>query len=232
MKKNKVGCVSHKTFIQIFLGDLKPDKKAKIVDHIFSCPECRMKFETLNSLTRKFREKEKELPAEALTAADARELRKATRLKLREMKKSLKQPARFYLARRPVLILAVSSAVVIVCLSVLVYLKSPLGQKTFRAPEGKKLALIEPRGRIKSVPTILNWRPIERADGYIIKIVDEDLKTIFKGDAEKPPYILNEGIWEKFAREKKYIWAIHAYDDNNNIIAQAKAYFIIENRAP
>jgi len=123
MKKKKSACLPDKILVRSFLGDFKDDKKAKIADHIFSCLECWTKFKTLNSLTWELKQKEKELPAEALTAAEVREFRKAARSRLHEMRKGPKQPAPISFARRLILIVATSLAVVMVCLCFLLCFK-------------------------------------------------------------------------------------------------------------
>ena len=65
-------CPEDSIFILAILGDLPMEEKEGFIDHVFICPECRLKFEALNSLRRDLQKKENDFSQEALTKDEQR----------------------------------------------------------------------------------------------------------------------------------------------------------------
>jgi hypothetical protein len=224
-------CPEDSIFIQAILGNLPMEKKEGFINHVFSCPECRLKFEALNSLRRDLQNKADDFSQEALTKGEEREFRKICKERLRELKKESKPLNLIFHRFKPSSVFIAASFAVLICIAGF-FLQSLVRQKASRASGNNEIRLIEPLGKVKSTPTVFRWSPLKRADGYDIKIVDEELRTIVTGGNHVPFFKLNDDFRKYFIRGKTYIWSVEAHDNENNPITFAQGHFIIEIPSP
>lgn len=228
MKHEKIKCIDNKTFLEVFLDKARIGQKDQFVDHIFTCPECRLKFETLTSLRRQLRTLEKELPCAALSEAEEKTFREMAKARLREFRG--KPPKNFFNSGRLRLFrfLSTSAAIVIFCLAGYLLFNSVVKPKSFRTPDNGKVHLIEPKGIIKAVPTLFRWSPVEGADLYDFKIMNDDLQTIYEDGVSHTYIQLSEEIRKRIEGGKAYIWSIAAIGDDEKRLSFSQEHFIIE----
>ena len=227
MKKEKNSCPSDVAFEELFSNQLSDEGKKVLIDHIFSCPKCRIKFQSLKFLKLQLQNKEGEFPSESLTMAERRALRKMGRQRLRELKGgkngryfSLSSPARR-------IVVAASAFLLLILGGFLLF--GPLSQKnSFRDIGSHKFRLIEPKGIIENLPTRFVWIPCEGADTYSFEIIDEDLKTIISVATQKTSFALDVAALMKLERGKKYIWSVEASADDGTRLSIARDYFLIK----
>jgi len=214
----------------MFLQGADIGQKDQFVDHIFSCPECQLKFETLNSLRRQLRTVEKELPCATLSAAEEKAFRKMAKARLRELKR--KPPKAFFNSARlrPFRILSASAALVIFCLAGYLLFNSVVKPRSFRAPDNGNVRLIEPKGKLNAAPSIFRWSLVKSADGYYFKIIGDDLQTIYEDYTSQTSIQINEEIRNKLSGGKAYIWSIEAIAEDARRLSFSQEHFVIETR--
>lgn len=231
VEKKKMICPEDSVFIHAILGDLPSEKKEGFIDHVFGCPECRLKFEALNSINRDLQNKAKDISQEALTKVEERAFRKICKERLRELKRKSRPSIPIFHRVKPSSIFVGAFALLIICVAGY-FLQSLLKQKVWRVSGNNEIHLIEPTGKVKSIPTVFRWSPLKIADGYHIQITDEDLQTIVKENSNVPFFKLDESLRKNFVRGKIYVWSVEAHDDDYKRLALAQGHFIIEIPCP
>jgi len=227
MKQEKAKCIENKTFLEVFLNGAEIGQKDRFIDHIFSCPKCRLKFETLNALRRELRRIEEEFPCAILSPAEEKAFRKMAKARLRE--NSGKPPKDFFNSGRLRLfrLLSASAAIVIFCLAGYLLFNSIVKQKSFRAPHNGNVHLMDPKGTLKAVPSLFRWSRVENADAYNFKIIGDDLQTIYEDYVSQTSLLLSEETRNKIKEGKVYIWSIEAIGDDGGRISFSQEHFII-----
>ena len=212
----------------MFLQGADIGQKDQFVDHIFSCPECRIKFETLNALRRELRTLEKEFPSAILSEAEEKAFREMTKSRLCELDK--KSPKAFFNfgRSRPFRILSVSAALIIFCLVGYFLFHSVTKQESFRTPDNGNVRLIEPKGKLNAAPSFFRWSLVENADLYHFKIISDDLQTIYEDYTSQTSIQINEEIRNKLSGGKAYIWSIEAIGDDGGRLSFSQEHFEIE----
>ena len=222
-------CPRKEEFLRFFLNEMSLDEKESFVDHAFSCPDCRIKFEVLVPLSRELREKTAEIDGLAFTAAERKEFKKLCKARLRELKKA-KRPAFRLIPRRVfagVLVGALALLVLFVAYRFLLMTSAP--GNIARSTTGEKVQLIEPKGSLMGPPSGFAWKPYQGADIYMFKLVDEDLRTlVVSKPTYAPSYSLPEGIKKQLEPGKRYLWSVEVMDDDNKKIAFAQEFFVIK----
>jgi hypothetical protein len=228
MKQKKSKCMKNKIFLDIFFMGADFGRQEQFIDHIFSCPECRLKFETLNALRRELRTKEKELPCTTLSAAEAKAFRRMAKSRLRELNE--KQPKPFFNRDRSRLfrILTASAALIVFFLAGYFLFHLVIKQKSFRASNSSNVHLIEPLGKLKAIPTFFRWSSVKGTDYYRFKIIDEDLQTICVFGVNQTTIRISESDKNKLNSGKIYIWSIEAHNDEDKVISFSQDYFVID----
>lgn len=228
MKHEKVKCIDNKTFLEVFLKGAEVGQKDQFIDHIFSCPACRLKFETLNALRRELRILEKEFPSAILSEAEEKAFREMTKSRLCELDK--KSPKAFFNfgRSRPFRILSASAALIIFCLVGYFLFHSVTKQESFRTPHNGNVQLIEPKGILKAAPSLFRWSLVENADLYHFKIIGDDLQTVYEDNIRQTSIQISEEIRNKLRGGKAYIWSIEAIDDNDRRLSFSQEHFVIE----
>jgi len=228
MKHKKVKCIDNKTFLEVFLDKARIGQKDQFVDHLFSCPECRLKFETLNALRRELRTLEKEFPSAVLSKAEEKAFRKMAKSRLRELDK--KSPKAFFNfgRSRPFRILSASAALIIFCFVGYFLFHSVTKQESFRTPDNGNVQLIEPKGILKAAPSLFRWSLVENADLYHFKIIGDNLQTIYDDEIRQTSIQISEEIRNKLKGGKAYVWSIEAIGDDGGRLSFSQQHFEIE----
>ena len=255
-KKNGMGvCPDDETFINVFLGvgGARLEDKEKIVDHALGCKSCALKFDLLVKLQNKIYEYDISDEAESVEVgkeAQYREFYEAARQKMVKtgswrrlfgFGRKLGLERRFRLERGlgpeidrgrrfglfPKKYLAAAAALVAVIGGYLVF-TNLFHKEVYRDFEGNRVILMEPIGEIKGPPMYLKWKPVDRAEGYDVRIIDENLRTVALLEPENLTSIaIPEEIRAQLKPGITYIWIVEAFTDEDQKIAESKKHFVI-----
>ena len=227
MKKEITSCPSNDTFERAFLGQMNDEEREAFVDHVFACHKCRIKFEALESLGRRLKNKEGEFAGEGLTMAERRALRKMGKQRICELKEG--KSGRYFSLSSPARCIVVAASAFLLLILGGFLLFGPLSQKNyFRDSSSHKFRLTEPKGMIENPPTRFVWIPCEGADIYDFKIIDEDLQTLIHAGTQKTSFALDAATQMKLKRGKKYIWSVEAIAEDSTRLSITRDYFVIK----
>jgi len=225
MSDEKTSCPSNDLLINVFFAPTSDEEKEALVDHIFACPFCRIKFEALESLGRQLKAKEANFPDEALTSSEAKAFNKMAKRQLREIEKP-KQPISFYFMRKKTAFAAV--ALVVLIISGFIVFKPFSQSDIFRDTPSREFRVLEPKGIVESPPMRFHWTDYPGSDGYFLQIVDENLRTVMTVSEQTTSYSLKDDPSKIFERGKYYFWSVMAKSDDGIQLAIARESFIIK----
>jgi hypothetical protein len=230
MKEKKIKCPREKQLVKAFLGELADEEKMNLVDHVFTCPECRLKFNLLKKLGKELRPQEGKFEGKSLTSEETRALKKMAgeelyKLKTKKQKSFLNLLPSSLAAR----IALGAAALLLIFLSfALISLLSP-PRETLRSGKEQKLELIAPKGKIQEPPVEFIWTRVQHADAYEFKLIDDELQTLVEQSKIKTSrYNLPQAIGENLKKGRIYIWSIKAIDDSGYKLDSNQEYFEIE----
>jgi len=210
----KSGCPSDETLTKAFQNDLSKRKKDNLVDHIFNCPRCRIKFEALTKIQAELKLIENNIIEKNSPSIN--------QLVTSEKTRSRKIPYFRYSY-------IVSTALLFVLAVGIGYLL--LHQKenrpVLRDNGSAAFELIEPKGKLTSIPSKFTWTRIPGADSFCFKMIDEDLNTIINRTAYSNQYILTNVERGRIKRKKIYLWSVAGMNDSGERIGFAQTYFEI-----
>jgi len=238
-KKNGIGaCPDDGTFIDIFLDGARLKDKEKIVDHALKCKSCALKFDMLVRLQDKINEYDvsdgvgtQEAPAQY------KEFCEVARQKMGEIgsKRRLfgfgvggRFGSRHGIGLIPKKYLAAAAALVAVIGGYLVF-TNLFHKEVYRDFEGSSVILLEPIGEIEGPPMYLKWKPVDKAGGYDVRIIDEYLRTVALLEPENITSIaIPEEIRARLRPGITYIWVVEAFNEEDQKIAESKKHFVIK----
>ena len=90
--------------------------------------------------------------------------------------------------------------------------------------------MLEPAGDIDGPPLYLKWNPIDQADSYEVKIIDEYLTVVARFDPNpltNDSVRIPEEVRSRFKPGITYIWIVEAFNDAHEKIAEAEKHFVI-----
>jgi hypothetical protein len=194
-------------FVNAFSDDMPREDKEDLVDHVLTCGRCRTKFEVLNELN------QDSILSRELSGSDHRS-----------------QAAPFFKRFSWKSKLAVTTAIFLLILSSVLYIVFQPTADAVRGDQTSGLVLIKPEETVSEPPSLFIWSAPANADGYILKLVDENLETLFEESnkgKENNRLRMPEEIRNRLQPEVIYIWSVEAYDNEGNTIASGSKSFVI-----
>lgn len=213
---SKTPCPDPEAFVGFFLNEAGPAEREAFLDHILDCSSCRVQFEILKGVGREFRCREGELSRSA----------RASWKELRAQERGTRSAwAAFKSARWATSCLL---AVGLLAAAYFVFLR-PASRDVLRSAEKPQLRLVEPKGQIPKPPAVFKWTPVQKAEGYRLRLIDASLQTIIRLDGIREiSYSVPSDVQSKLAKGKPYIWTVEAYDDLGLKLDSGRQHFEIE----
>jgi hypothetical protein len=204
-------CPDESDLRRTFLDEMSAGKKRKIIDHAFTCAKCRLKFEGMMKIRRELTGIEQRIEGIHLGREGKNVVTNVqflTRLRYRH---------------------AVAAFLILISLTAGSYfvIRSHQERNILRDGGGAEVELIEPKGRLSSPPVQFFWKPVVKAEIYYVKVIGEDLTTVFKLGTEENRHILNPEEKARLLKIGVYIWSVTAINDEGRKIGFAQGYFEI-----
>jgi hypothetical protein len=221
----KNNCPDEEIFIKAFLKELSLEEKERLIDHIFACEKCRLRFEAMKELSSKLREAEKDFEGIELLASEERGFRRIAKQRIKELERGKK---RIFFELIPARYIAAAAGLLIIVAGLFFILKRHPGE-AYREVEKGRLSLIEPVGKISAPPSLFIWTEVKGADNYYFQLIDEELNIIYSFPIKKEPKLtLPASVREKLRKGETYIWKIVAQDVFYHNLDSKLTYFEIE----
>jgi hypothetical protein len=221
-------CPPVETILESFSPGLSENEKFRVVDHAAACPSCHRKFEVARGIfleTKRMAEgyEEISLNEEALAA-----IREKARVRIQELeslrgragaeggRKSLRgllaaQNLKF--ATAAVLLLVGS----LFLISILTLRHRP--EETVRGTESQEIRLEAPQGEWTESPLAFRWVAYPGAREYEVKLLDEELTTLWMSGRTKIPYAaFPPGRLSSLEKGKTYYWKVIVYFKTGKVI--------------
>jgi hypothetical protein len=210
----KSGCPDNETLTKAFQNDLSKRGTDNLVDHVFNCPKCRLKFEALKKIGAELKLIENNIIEKDSPSIDP--------IPENEKKRSRKIS---YLRYSYIVTTALIFILAIGIGYLLLHQKE--NRPVFRDSGPAAFELIEPKGELSSIPSKFLWNRIPDADRFIFRVIDEDLNTIINRNTYSSQYILTNVEMGKISRKKIYLWSVACMNDGDERIGFAQTYFEI-----
>jgi len=227
--ERKRSCHNKDTTVKVFLKETGQEEKFRLLDHIFSCPECLAEFNMLKEVWKKENSLIDTELAQILEKTKAVQVKSIAKKELRALihtKKSRKS-----MLFSPMNIAATAAVLIAVVLTIYVTthnrpeqipLERELGSETFRA--------IEPEGAIDNLPILFRWTPVKGAREYTIEVLDSGLEMIYRKEGILvPSFALPDQIYIQLQVSKTYFWKVIAtLDSEKSIESEFGKFYLVE----
>lgn len=211
-------CDNKHATVKVFLRESDQKEKFRLLDHIFSCPECSAEFKVLREVWKKEKSLMDTELEQRLEKIKARQVKTIAKKELKTLNQESK--SRKYLLLSPMNIAAAAAVLIAVVLTINVTthnrpeqipLEREVGSETFRA--------IEPEGAIDYVPILFRWSPVKAARKYAIEVLDNGLEIIYKKEGILvPSFALPDKIYTQLQVSRTYFWKVIATLDSEKSI--------------
>lgn len=209
-----IECPNDETIANAFQDHLSKRKRDDLVNHVFNCPKCRIKFEALKNIDIEL----KRIENNGIEIISVSDVPVSTGEKKRP---HLKNRYRYSYIAAATLFLIMAAG--------LGYLL--LHQKKtsliLRDNGSTAVELIEPKGKLIGIPEKFIWSGIPDTDTYHIRIFDEDLNTIVNRGVTTNQYVLVDNEKRRIMKNKIYLWSVACINDAGEKIGFAQTYFEI-----
>lgn len=225
MKKN---CPKKEASVRVFLDETCNEEKFRLLDHIFSCPECLSEFENLREVWRKGNDILSELDKEFFMDEKASLLTKIAAVEIKKLKSQKRIKKHFLLPPKKIFAAALG-IMLIVSLFILIKLKNPGPITIQRQADRRNFSVIAPWGEIHQPKILFQWTPLQNVKKYDLEILDDGLDIFYQTeDILTNSFILPEEIRIRLSEEKTYFWKIVATLKNSQKIESEMGKFIIK----
>jgi hypothetical protein len=229
MMDTKAQCPTDEVLLGFVLRTDTVQNREALLDHVFHCPRCEMKFRILNRLRQEAGPEFEKMDASPLSRNETEELRKEAETRIRALE-SLGTPApksRFARPRRVPAWAIAAGALLVVLAGLIVGTRFARKPEVYRKTGTADFRVIAPLGNLTERPSVFSWTPVVNADVYVLTIIDEDLQTIFAKKLEETTYFLEAPVRDRLEKGKTYVWRVAARADDETHLGTAKGTFVI-----
>jgi len=226
----KKSCGNKDTTVKVFLRESGQEEKFRLLDHIFSCPECSAEFNVLKEVWKKENSLMDTELAQILEKTKTAQIKSIAKKELKALNQEKK--SRKSLLFSPMNIAAAAAVLIAVVLTINVTthnrpeqisIEREVGSETFRA--------IEPEGAIDYVPILFQWSPVKAAREYTIEVLDNGLEVIYRKEGILvPSFALPDKIYTQLQVSRTYFWKVIATLDSEKSIESEFGKFYLTER--
>ena len=204
--------------VKVFLKETDQEEKFKLLDHIFSCPECLAEFSVLKEVWKKEKSLIDTQLEQTLEKAKIEQIKSVAKKELRAVKQAQQSPKSLFFS--PLNITAVATLFIAAVLTIYVTthnrpdpipLEREIGSETFTT--------IEPEGAIDTFSILFRWSSVKEAKEYTIEVLDNGLEVIYRKEGILvPSFALPDKIHTQLQVSRTYFWKVVATIDSEKSI--------------
>ncbi len=223
--RKRGACTNRQAVVRLYLDETGSEEKARLLDHVFHCPECRLLFFALKDLWKQEKVLSEEICSLNLNKEEIRKLQAAARSEIRKLKN--RKPA----GRKIRIFLKPASAVGVVLLviaSLLITLKPSRSPNIERTSRPSGFQIVEPWGKTAANSLQFQWSPVSGVRFYSLVIYDEELVPVYRKDLlRRESFTPPAEIISALKAGKLYFWKVVAHFKNNRRFESEIAKFRI-----
>jgi len=226
----KRSCRNKDTTVKVFLRETGQEEKFRLLDHIFSCPECLAEFNVLKEVWKKensLMDTELEQKLEKTKAVQVKSIAKQELKALNYAGKSRKSMLFSHLN-----IAAAATVLIAVVLTIYVTTHNRPEQIPLEREVGSEVfTTIEPKGTIDNLPILFRWTPVKSAREYTIEVLDSGLEVIYRKEGiHVSSFALPDQIYTQLQMSRTYFWKVIATLDSEKSIESEFGKFHLKER--
>lgn len=215
-------CPESETLLQAVEGKLSRKEKFAIIDHVFKCPQCLRKFQAIKEFRAAGRSLVKDKEKIELAEEEVKELMFIAGGKTRppsegrtSLSGKIARMSVFTRSSYKYLSLLAASVIIIIGLLLVFQESTPLGDGNIRGIRIGKAQLISPKGDYRQIPVKFEWKPVENAQEYQVKLYDEELTPVWTSSKiQSSTCMLPDEIFKKLRSNTPYFWKILVFLEN------------------
>lgn len=222
-------CKDSNETVEVFLKETSQEKKFRLLDHIFSCPECLADFSVLKEVWKKEKSRIDTHLVRTLETANSKRVKAVAKTELRALKQAQKsRKSRLF---SPMNIASVTAMLIAAVLTIYVATHYRADQTPLEREVGSEaFRIIEPEGAIKTLSILFRWSPVKDAREYTIEVLDNGLETIYRKEGILlPSFALPDKIFTQLRVSQTYFWKVVAMLDNEKRVeSEFGKFYLIE----
>jgi len=219
-----------KALTEVFMKETSVEEKYKLLDHIFSCPQCQTDFEAIKEVWKKGKDISNQLERIELSKQDTLYIKKFAKKEIKKLKSQKRKKGRLFLHRKSIPVVAAAGTLILIsAILTLLIVKGP-HQNEFQRRIGQwNIKLLEPHGEVEKSAITFSWFPVKEAKDYTLEILDRGLETIYiSPEIKNESYILPRKIYNRLKKGEIYFWKITAFFQNNQKLESDLSKFKIK----
>lgn len=228
--KRREDCPEKDVLIKAFLDELEIGDKFKLLDHVFSCPECFLEFQSLKDIWRKTRSLSSALKIIPPTEIARKNIINLAEMEIQKLKTHVKDKNKIFHGWQKISALGASIGILALIAIVLVS-RGPRETAIERKGTLGQIMLLEPKGEIKKPGLIFSWSAIEEADRYRLEIFDKGLDLFYKKEQiGQNQFILPEHVFRGLNKGEIYFWKVTAHLKDSQEFESDFSKFVIKKK--
>ncbi|MFC2165830.1 hypothetical protein ACFLT2_12655 [Acidobacteriota bacterium] len=227
--KMKHQCAQREATVKVFLKETGQEEKYRLLDHIFSCPECLTEFSVLKEVWKKENSLLDTELEQTLEKAKSEQVKSVAKNELRAVKQT--RQSRQSLLFSPINIAVAAAVLIAAVLTIYVTSHNRPGQIPLEREVGSEIfRTIEPEGAIDNLSILFRWSPVKDAREYTIEVLDNGLEMIYRKEGILvPSFALPDKIYTQLQVSRTYFWKVVAtLDSEKRIESEFEKFYLIE----
>ena len=224
-------CPSDDILFNAVINKQDQESKFKIIDHVFECSSCTLKFNAFRKLHKESGELSKDRGNIVLSDNEVKELVKKGENIIKSDKKEkylfFKIPLKYISAIAATLIIVFGSVIFIDSQNALTN-KNNIDYE--RGINNNSIKILSPKGSYKKKELIFKWNLVKDAEEYIVKLYNEELTCIWTSSKTKlDNFKYPSQLFKKLTKNKIYFWKLFVYYKSRENIESKLTNFKILN---
>ena len=226
----KHNCVKTDPTAKVFLKETSREEKFKLLDHIFSCPECLEEFNVLREVWAKENSLIDADLTQKLEQTEMVQVKSISKKAVKALKREKRSRKRYHLT--PKIITAAAAVLVAAVLIIYVAMQNRPEQIPLEREVGSEIfRTIEPEGEISSLPILFRWSPVQGAREYTIEVLDKGLEVVYRKEGiQVASFALPDKIYSQLQVSQTYFWKVIATLDDEKSIESEMGKFTLTER--
>jgi hypothetical protein len=208
--KRKKACPEKDTIIKAFLDEISLEEKFRLLDHVFSCPECRIQFIGVKAVWSKSGKILGNLETIPGTEDIRENFRKLSKQELRNLKSQGQIKNKILHSWRKIPV-AVAVVGIIAFVTIFLISRGPKETGIERKIFQWQIELLQPKGEIIEPELVFQWTHLKEAKNYRLEIFDKELEILYASDPiPGNQFTLPGHVFLSFRRGEIYFWKVTA----------------------
>jgi len=229
-RKMKHNCAKTDAAAKVFLKETDREEKFRLLDHIFSCPECLAEFNLLKEVWAKENFFMDVDLIQKLEQTERDQVKSISKKAVKVLKREKKSRKLYHLA--PKIIAAAAAVLVAAVLIIYTSTQNRSEQIPLERDAGSEIfRTIDPEGEISQLPILFRWSPVQGAREYTIEVLDTGLEVIYRKEGiQVASFALPDKICSQLKVPRTYFWKVIATLDREKSIESEMGKFTLTER--